>query len=105
MRRVPARLRQIGAHGDRPGYFSHPKGIAIDGEGHLYVVDAHFEAVQIFRTDGTVLLSFGEEGTGPGQFWLPAGIHIDVNDRIWIADSYNRRIQVFDYRPEVEPTP
>jgi hypothetical protein len=69
----------------------------------VYVIDAHFECVQIFDPQGRLLLTFGEEGHGPGQFWLPTGIHIDDDDRIWIADSYNRRVQVFDYRPEVQP--
>ena len=85
---------QIGRKGDVPGTFAQPKGIAIDPEGHLYVVDAHFEAVQVFDPEGTLLLTFGREGRGPGEFWLPGGIHIDGSGRIWIADSYNRRVQV-----------
>jgi sugar lactone lactonase YvrE len=86
-----------------PGYFSHPKGLALDSQDHLYVVDANFEAVQIFNSSGTLLMDFGEEGQGPGEFWLPAGIFIDRLDRIWIADSYTRRVQVFDYVPEKKP--
>jgi hypothetical protein len=84
------------------GYFAQPKGIALDPEGHLYVVDANFEAVQIFDTDGNLLLAFGHEGSGPGEFWLPTGIHIDPHGRIWVADSYNKRVQVFDYLPEAK---
>jgi DNA-binding beta-propeller fold protein YncE len=86
-----------GRVGDAPGDLAMPKGIAVDGDGNVYVVDARFENVQIFDRDGRLLLFFGSEGTGPGQFWLPAGIGIDPNDRIWISDTYNRRIQVFDY--------
>ena len=37
-----------------PGYFAQPKGIAVDSEDHLYVVDANFEAVQIFDAGGTL---------------------------------------------------
>jgi sugar lactone lactonase YvrE len=86
-----------------PGYFSQPKGLALDSEDHLYVVDANFESVQIFDAEGRLLLDFGREGSGPGEFWLPAGIYIDANNRIWIADSYNRRVQVLDYLPEKQP--
>jgi DNA-binding beta-propeller fold protein YncE len=93
-------IRQIGKKGDMPGYFGQPKGIAVDPEDHLYVVDANFESVQIFNADGQLLLDFGTEGHNPGEFWLPAGISIDSHNRIWIADAYNRRIQVFDYLPE-----
>lgn len=86
----------FGQAGDAPGDLALPKGIAIDSDGHAYVVDGRFENVQIFDRTGDLLLFFGEEGTGPGEFWLPAGIFIGPNDRIWICDSYNRRVQVFD---------
>jgi sugar lactone lactonase YvrE len=87
-----------------PGYFSQPKGITVDAEGRLYVVDAHFEAVQVFDPQGRVLMSFGREGQGPGEFWLPVGICADDSGMLWIADSYNRRVQVFRILPE-EGTP
>jgi sugar lactone lactonase YvrE len=96
-------LRQIGSKGDLPGYFAQPKGLAVDTEDHLYVIDSQFEAVQMFDAEGKLLMDFGEEGRSPGQFWLPTGVFIDPNNRIWIADSYNQRIQVFDYKPEKQP--
>ena len=92
-------LSVIGKKGDMPGSFSAPKGVALDSDGHLYVVDAQFESIQIFDREAQLLLTFGEEGHGPGQFWLPAGIFIDRN-LIWVTDSFNRRIQVFEYIPE-----
>ena len=63
----------MGRQGDMPGYFAQPKGLAIDPEGHVYVVDSQFEAVEIFNDAGNLLLDFGEEGRGPGEFWLPVG--------------------------------
>ena len=42
-------LRQIGRKGDLPGYFGQPKGLAVDSDDHVYVVDAQFEAVQILQ--------------------------------------------------------
>ena len=60
-------LRQIGRKGDMPGYFSQPKGVAVDSEDHLYVVDANFETVQIFNDRGRLLLDFGEEGQRAGR--------------------------------------
>jgi DNA-binding beta-propeller fold protein YncE len=96
-------MRQIGRKGDLPGYFSQPKGLALDSQSHLYVVDANFESIQIFNADGALLMDFGQEGRGAGEFWLPTGVFIDARDRIWVADSYNRRVQVFDFLPEAKP--
>lgn len=90
----------IGRKGDLPGYFAQPKGLCFDAEDHLYVVDAHFEAVQVFSSEGLLLMAFGREGHAPGEFWLPGGLYVDPKNRIWIADSYNRRVQVFDYLSE-----
>ena len=33
---------KFGRHGDASGDFSNPKGIAVDSEGHIFVVDANF---------------------------------------------------------------
>jgi DNA-binding beta-propeller fold protein YncE len=79
--------------------FARPRGVALDSEGHVYVVDAMFNNVQVFDLEGAILLAFGEYGRGVGQFWLPAGICIDENDTIYVSDSLNRRIQVFQYLP------
>jgi sugar lactone lactonase YvrE len=87
----------IGQAGDAPGDFAMPKGIALDGEGHIYVVDGRFENVQVFDPEGRLLLFFGEEGSEPGEFWLPSGVFVDPGNRIWVCDSYNGRVQVFDY--------
>ncbi|MBX3396816.1 MAG: 6-bladed beta-propeller [Phycisphaerae bacterium] len=93
-------VRMFGRKGDSAGDFALPRDVAVDSDGHLYVLDSQFENVQIFEPDGRLLLAFGEEGDGPGQFSLPSGISIDSQDRIWVADTYNRRIQVFQYLRE-----
>ncbi|MCP4246604.1 MAG: hypothetical protein GY778_06110 [bacterium] len=95
----------IGSPGDGPGNLALPKGVAIDSRGHVYVVDARFENVQVFDAQGRILMSFGSEGTGDGEFWLPAGMCIDRQDRIWVADTYNCRVQVFEYVGAVSDEP
>ena len=87
----------FGKNGDRAGDFARPKGVAVDSEGHVYVVDALFNGVQVFDRDGRLLLAFGEQGQAPGQFWLPNGLFITADDLIFVTDSYNRRVQVFRY--------
>ena len=90
-------LRMFGTHGDRPGSFAHPGGIATDSQGHIYAVDKQYENVQIFDHEGNILMAFGAEGNAPGDFWLPSGIFISPDDHVYIADSFNKRIQVFEY--------
>jgi len=73
--------------------------VAVDREGHIYVVEGLHDVVQIFDQDGRFLLGFGEPGHSAGEFWLATGIAI-ANDRIYVADSSNRRVQVFEYLKE-----
>jgi len=91
------RLGVIGSPGDGPGNLALPKGVAVDQAGHVYVVDARFENVQVFDAAGQVLMAFGSEGVKEGEFWLPAGLCVDSQNRIWVADTYNCRVQVFQY--------
>ena len=74
-----------------------PKGIGLDSEGHLYVVDGQLGMVQVFDREGRLLYYFGQRGSGAGDFQLPTGLQIDNNDRIYVVDSFNRRVEVFHY--------
>ena len=78
---------RIGAPGDNLGHFARPKGIALDRDGRLYVVDASFNNVQIFNKDGRVLMFFGEGGDKPGDLLLPAQVVIDY-DNLKYFESY-----------------
>jgi hypothetical protein len=87
----------IGNIGDAIGAMFRPKGVAIDSEGHLYIVEGATGLVQVFNRDAQLLYYFGGKGTGLGEFRLPAGLYIDRNDRVFVVDSYNARVQVFQY--------
>jgi sugar lactone lactonase YvrE len=88
---------QIGISGDPAGGIYRPKGVAIDSEDHIYVVDSELGMVHVFDRQGRLLYRFGN-GTRFGEFLLPAGLFIDRRDRVYLVDSYNRRVQVFQYR-------
>jgi sugar lactone lactonase YvrE len=89
-------VRTFGSLGDAPGRFSKPKGIAVDAEGRIVVVEGLHDAVQFFDPEGRLLLSVGSPGSDPGHFWLPAGLAVDrTNQLLFVADSYNSRVQVF----------
>jgi DNA-binding beta-propeller fold protein YncE len=87
---------QIGTSGDPGGGIYRPKGVGIDSEDHIYVVDSELGIVQVFDRRGRLLYRFGN-GTNFGQFQLPAGLFIDRNDRVYLVDSYNSQVQVFQY--------
>jgi DNA-binding beta-propeller fold protein YncE len=88
---------KIGRVGDSTGQVYRPKGIAIDSEDHIYLVEGLWGTVQVFDRQGQLLYTFGQRGTRLGDFQLPAGLFIDSNDAVYVVDSYNRRVQVFQY--------
>ena len=42
-------LRKWGTYGDGDGELSEPGGIAIDGDGRVYVVEPHNCRIQVFK--------------------------------------------------------
>nr|WP_269438171.1 6-bladed beta-propeller [Phosphitispora fastidiosa] len=73
------------------------RGVAVDGNGRLYVVDTISGRVRVFDKNGGYLFSFGQPGSGDGEFVYPVGIHVDDSGKIYIADWGNNRIQVWGY--------
>jgi len=71
--------------------------VAVDSDGNIYVADAGFDNIQVFSSQGRLLLYFGRSGQAPGEFWTPSGLYIDSKDRLYVADAYNRRVQIFQY--------
>lgn len=60
--------------------------------------------VQIFRSDGTYVSTFGSFGTGPGQFQRPSGI-VWRDGKLYIVDAFNNRVHVCDESGAVVPLP
>jgi DNA-binding beta-propeller fold protein YncE len=77
------------------------RGVAVDSDGNIYMVDALFDNVRYSTGKGVadVLRKTG----ATGEFWLPSGIFIDSKDTIYISDSYNKRVQIFQYLKEGAP--
>ncbi|HUM07167.1 MAG TPA: 6-bladed beta-propeller [Terriglobales bacterium] len=88
----------FGNMGDADDALFRPKGIGLDSENHIYLVEGLSGTVRVFDREGQLLYFFGRRGKGLGEFQLPAGIFIDQNDKVYVVDSYNRRVQVFRYR-------
>ena len=73
-----------------------PRGIVIDTEDRLYVVDALAHQIDMYNLTGESLVQFGERGFGPGQFNYPNDIALFQN-RIFITDRGNDQVQVWGW--------
>jgi hypothetical protein len=73
-------LLSFGKIGDFFGEFVRPKGIAVDKEGLIYVVDAGMQQVSIFNPQGRLLMVFGTPGLPRGSMNLPAAIWVTTDN-------------------------
>lgn len=87
-----------GEHGEEPGQFQRPQGMAMDKNDHLWVADASNNRIQVFDVSGDeplFLKSWGETGFDPGQMRFPYQIWLDGKDHLYICEFANHRIQKF----------
>ncbi len=91
--------------GSGDGQFSNPRGIAVDSNGYVYVVDTDNHRVQQFTSAGTFVAKWGSKGSDDGQFETPRDVATDGSDTVYIADSLNYRIQEFRIASDPPPGP
>lgn len=94
-------VREFGRRGLFVGDLPRPKGVAVDGHGHIYVVESYYDHLLVFSDGGELLLAIGGSGSGIGEFYLPAGVWTDHRNRIYVADAFNGRIMIFQLLGEV----
>ena len=58
-------VNRFGGRGDKPGQFTAPGAIAVDGKGRVYVSD--FKGIQVFDADGRYLTVFKPDGIASGM--------------------------------------
>lgn len=92
-------LGVVGGYGNSPGRFTRPKGIALDREENMYVVDAAFENVQIFNALGELLMHFGGAYEGAGAMWLPAAVDVSYENLAYyepyVDDSFELEYLIY----------
>ena len=76
------------------GKLFHPRDIAVDLKGLLYVTDDENQ-VKIIKKKKGIIGMFGGEGSGPGKFKRPKGLTLWHDKYIVVCDPLNHRIQFF----------
>jgi DNA-binding beta-propeller fold protein YncE len=89
--------------GARQGDLGLPRGVAIDDQGRVFVVDTSAHGVSIYKTLGpddrkpAFIGQFGVQGAADGAFQFPNGISVDTRGRVYVTDMANNRVQVWSY--------
>lgn len=89
-------LHAFGSVGNGLGQLARPRGLAVDREGLVYVSDAAFCNVQVFRADGALLLAIGgrAERDEPGRYLLPSKVTVDDTGRLYVVDQFLHKVEV-----------
>ncbi|MBA3450014.1 MAG: hypothetical protein H0T18_02240 [Chloroflexia bacterium] len=72
-----------------------PGGIAVDGDGNVWVADYLGSRILCFSPNGELLTSWGRRGMDNGEVSSPNDVAVDAMGRIYVADDGNNRFQVF----------
>ncbi len=89
--------REFGKRGMYLGNMPRPKGVAVDPQGRVYVVESYYDYLLVYDAQGRPLLPIGGSGRGAGQFNLPSGVWTDEAGLVYVADMFNNRVAVFQY--------
>ena len=89
-----------GARGSGAGEFIFPHGIALDGNGAVWVADLGNHRIQVRDPDGRwrIAAGNGRSGNYPGEFDGPYGIAVGADGAVWVTESGNHRIQRYGVR-------
>ena len=88
-------LARFGGKGEEDHNLEKPEGIAVDGEGNIFVADYNTGYIKKYSRTYQWLLTFSEYGSEPGQNMKSEFMDIR-GDRLYLPDAGNHRVNVFD---------
>jgi sugar lactone lactonase YvrE len=84
----------------RNAEFNAPGGIAVDGEGNLYVADYLNNCIrkvtpggEVRKIAGNLKKGFADGPVAEAEFYYPFGIAVDPEGIVYVGDHYNHRIR------------
>ena len=86
---------KFGDQGRGDGQFSHATGIAVDGQGHIFVADYNNQRVQKFDGQGAFITAW-TMASDLNSTGTPEGIAVDAQGRVYITDYQFGRVEVFN---------
>lgn len=85
-----------------------PKGLCMDRDGNLVVLEPHYQRVNHFKPDGTLVYQWGRKGTNAGEFILPRSVAQNSAGEFYLCEyTLSERVQRFapDRLPNLRGNP
>lgn len=77
-----------------------PKGLGLDHDGHVLVIEPHYMRVNHFTTGGELVRQWGVKGTNAGEFILPRGVAQNAHGEFYLSEyTLVDRVQRFTFLP------
>jgi hypothetical protein len=87
---------RIGSESDDAAGFSDIRGLLVDANGNIWVLEASTQEIRVFDPRGKHLRNIGRKGQGPGEFIYADGMAMAPDGLIWVHDPKNARFSIFD---------
>jgi DNA-binding beta-propeller fold protein YncE len=73
-----------------------PKGMTLDAQGHIIVLEPHYSRVNHFDSNGKLLEQWGHHGTNDGQLAFPRSVGVNSQGDIYTSEyGVTERVQKF----------
>lgn len=89
-------LRTIGGAEEGPTSFTDIRGLVVDRQGRILVLEHSTQRIEMFDSLGNHLRTIGRKGAGPGEMNDANGLLQAPDGSLWVNDPANMRFTIFD---------